>query len=242
MKARFSNRRLEQRIWDATERHIKDKYWSKIEPDDVVFDIGADFGAYAIPAALNGATVYAFEPRIDGARELAENAYLNGLLINDKIHIVQAAVMEGEGKVKIGPPDSRFHLGDQERATTKALWHLPESRTMREANWVRCTSIDDFVKEEGIKKVDWIKMDIEGAEMDALRGGLETIRKFKPNLIIECHENYNPIIEFQVDTFVSWLEHSYTGKKETDFVSDLFGLLGMRSFHYVFSVDPLFFS
>lgn len=233
MKARFSNRRLEQRIWDATERHIKDKYWSKIKPGDIVFDIGADFGAYAIPAALNGATVYAFEPRIDGARELAENAYLNDLRINDKLHIVQAAVTDNNGKIIIGPPDSRFHLGDKERATTIG---------MRTGITVESITIDKFVRENGIIRVEWIKMDIEGAEMEALMGGTETIRKFKPNLIIECHENYNPIIEFQVDTFVHWLEHSYIGKKETDFVSDLFGLLGMRSFHYVFSVDPLFFS
>jgi FkbM family methyltransferase len=194
-----------------------------------VFDIGADFGAYTIPAALNGATVYAFEPRQEGARELWENVYLNE--VSDRVHIVKAAVYLGEGKIKIGDPDSKFQLGDQERATTVST----SSKFHGEP--VPCVSIDSFVKKSGINRLDWIKIDIEGAELDALMGGWESIRKFKPNLIIECHENYDPFIEFHVNHFVNFLDPTYVGRKETDVISDFLGLFGMRSFHYVFSVS-----
>jgi len=48
-------------------------------------------------------------------------------------------------------------------------------------------SIDFIVKKNGLKKVDLIKMDIEGEEYNALKGAIKTIRKFKPKIIIEIH-------------------------------------------------------
>ena len=51
---------------------------------------------------------------------------------------------------------------------------------------VRCAlvSIDEVVREEGLARVDCIKLDVEGAELDALRGAEETIRRFRPRLVI----------------------------------------------------------
>ena len=51
---------------------------------------------------------------------------------------------------------------------------------------VRCelVSIDDVVREEGLGRVDCIKLDVEGAELSALRGAAETIRRFRPRLVI----------------------------------------------------------
>ena len=51
---------------------------------------------------------------------------------------------------------------------------------------VRCdlVSIDDVVREEGLERVDCIKLDVEGAELDALRGAGDTIRRFRPRLVI----------------------------------------------------------
>lgn len=51
---------------------------------------------------------------------------------------------------------------------------------------VRCelVTIDEVVREEGLERVDCIKLDVEGAELDALRGAEETIRRFRPKLVI----------------------------------------------------------
>jgi hypothetical protein len=51
------------------------------------------------------------------------------------------------------------------------------------------TTIDSFVNEKKLSKVDFIKMDIEGAEMSALEGGIETIRKFRPKLAIAIYHS-----------------------------------------------------
>ena len=50
-------------------------------------------------------------------------------------------------------------------------------------------SLDDFVSKRGIEKVDFIKMDIEGAEQAALKGSLNTIKKFKPILAVAIYHN-----------------------------------------------------
>jgi len=49
---------------------------------------------------------------------------------------------------------------------------------------VKALKIDTIVEELGLEKVDFIKMDIEGAEIDALLGAEQTIKRFKPKLAI----------------------------------------------------------
>jgi FkbM family methyltransferase len=46
------------------------------------------------------------------------------------------------------------------------------------------TTIDDLVRERGLERVDFVKLDIEGAELDALAGAAETLRRFRPRLAI----------------------------------------------------------
>ena len=50
-------------------------------------------------------------------------------------------------------------------------------------------SIDEMVKQRDIKKIDFIKMDIEGAELSALKGAAETIKTFRPKLAIALYHN-----------------------------------------------------
>lgn len=52
---------------------------------------------------------------------------------------------------------------------------------------VRVIPLDEFVKKENIKRVDFIKMDIEGAEFDTLKGAVKTLKRDKPDLIITIY-------------------------------------------------------
>jgi hypothetical protein len=54
---------------------------------------------------------------------------------------------------------------------------------------VETTTIDETLTRLGLPKVDSIKMDIEGAELDALRGGEASIRKHRPRLTISLYHN-----------------------------------------------------
>ena len=75
------------------------------------------------------------------------------------------------------------------------------------------TSIDTFKKENNVKKVDLIKMDIEGAELPALKGGIETIRKDRPQLVISIYHSLDDLIEIplylheNLDNYIFKLGH-----------------------------------
>ncbi len=58
-------------------------------------------------------------------------------------------------------------------------------------NNIYTITIDDFVDQEQLAKIDLIKMDIEGAEQNALRGAEQTLRRFKPELAISIYHNMN---------------------------------------------------
>lgn len=53
---------------------------------------------------------------------------------------------------------------------------------------VRARPLDKVVEELGAKHIDWIKVDVEGAEYEALLGLKETLKRFKPKVIAEVKE------------------------------------------------------
>lgn len=87
-------------------------------------------------------------------------------------------------------PCYRLHTaGLAERRGQAAFASLRDSSHICAADGggtVRCelVSIDDVVREEGLERVDCIKLDVEGAELGALRGAEATIRRFRPRLVI----------------------------------------------------------
>lgn len=60
---------------------------------------------------------------------------------------------------------------------------------------VKVTSIDEFVLENGLESVDLIKLDIEGFELDALKGAYESIRRFRPQLQICLYHKPEDLME-----------------------------------------------
>jgi FkbM family methyltransferase len=114
--------------------------------------------------------VYAFEPDPDNFRILKENLRLN------KLENAVIPIELGVGKEK-----GSFYL------TKAGAGSAVVERKSKDAVKVKVTTIDEFVEENKIKKVDFIKMDIEGAEFDALKGAVKTIKRDKPDLLIAIY-------------------------------------------------------
>ena len=68
-------------------------------------------------------------------------------------------------------------------------------------------SIDDFIKEKNLTKIDFIKMDIEGAEIAALLGAKETLMKFKPKLAISIYHKFEHY--YKIPYFINSLNLNY---------------------------------
>ena len=63
---------------------------------------------------------------------------------------------------------------------------------------IQTTSIDEFKNKENIDKIDFIKMDIEGAELPALKGGEKTILKDRPQMAISIYHSYNDLLDIPI--------------------------------------------
>lgn len=154
-----------------------------VEKGDTVLDIGAmvgDTSLYFANKTTSSGKVYSFEFTPSNIEIFKLNAKLNPNLC-DVMEIIERPVSDisdvkiyftdkGEGsEIKFEPFDNFEHTN-------------------------LTISIDDFVKERNISKVDFIKMDIEGAEPLALNGALETIKKFKPKLAIAIYHSWDDFV------------------------------------------------
>jgi FkbM family methyltransferase len=148
-------------------------YYPYIKAGDVVFDIGAAFGSYTLPALALGAKVYAFSPEHEYPL-IRKNIELNGF----------------------GNSCSTFNIGLYDKLgyfKTDTTEFTTENRTKEnEGNWtgwwILVTTLDKFVHDAFFdKRIDFLKIDAEGAELLVLKGGIETIKKYKPKMLLELH-------------------------------------------------------
>lgn len=140
---------------------------------DVVVDIGANIGTYAMRAARAvgpGGKVLAFEPLPVNARKLRRAIAMNRA---SNVDLIEAAAGDSDGSVSL------FDGGRESSASICA----------NEGNRfdVRVVKLDTVVRDSGLGRVDWIKMDIEGAEPRALEGMPETMGRFRPRFLFENH-------------------------------------------------------
>jgi FkbM family methyltransferase len=147
--------------------------WVNPQSGDVFLDVGAYIGPFAILAAkAAGATgkVFALEPDPKNRRQLEKNLALNGIT---NCTVVPLAAWSRGGRIgwrNADQPDWHRASEDTVTGTTEAI------------------SIDDLVAHYSLDRVDWIKMDIEGGEVEALKGAQMTLERFHPILFIEIHE------------------------------------------------------
>jgi FkbM family methyltransferase len=145
-----------------------------VKKGDVVIDAGAYIGDFSAYAAAKGAVCYAFEPTETTFQLLRKTAELNG----GKIIPVQKGLGNIEGDVELF-----IDNGNAGGNTINAKWS-GDGKRKKNISTIKITTLDTFVREQGLTKVDFIKADIEGAERDMLAGARNTLKTFAPNLAI----------------------------------------------------------
>lgn len=156
-----------------SEEIVRHFHWN-IEPDQVVIDVGACFGSYTITALLQGAHVYAFEPHPLLYTELCHNVFINKL--GERFKSTNKAIWSQSGKILDLP---QFDL-----AMVKTGAH-PGQPILK----VMTLSLDDSLAD--LARLDWIKIDVEGAEIEVLKGARQLIEKFNPRILVEWHSDRN---------------------------------------------------
>lgn len=155
-------------------------HYYKIKKGDVILDAGANCGHLSVYfSKLIGADgiVYAFEPDRYNIERINSNIDLNKEL--DKNIVLEESLLWNENKL--------VDFYEAGTVGSSAVW-IPDSDYCVKKVAVR---IDDWVSKNGIKKLDFIKMDIEGAEIEALDGCIDTIQNLKPNFAIASYHIVN---------------------------------------------------
>lgn len=162
------------------EEVVRNQFWyPHIKEGDVVFDIGASFGSYTLSALKLGARVYAFSPEHEFKKIRASVEENRGF--RQRCSIYNFGFHNDTGLFKTDGP-AFFKVGEMTEAQIRRVndnnlcgWYIPVKR------------LDDFVPTLNLEKIDFIKIDTEGAEYNILEGGIQTLKKYKPKLLIEFH-------------------------------------------------------
>lgn len=165
----------------VSEQYAHDAYqrMHTLRKGDVVLDLGAHIGAYSVKAALavgSEGKVIAIEPDEENSRLLRANIKINALR---NVVVLQKGVWRTKGKLKLRMSITR---GSHTFCTDSSdFWGTGEFEE------VEVDTLDNILRELQIRDVAFMKMDIEGAEVEALEGMDETLHMNGLNLAIAAY-------------------------------------------------------
>jgi FkbM family methyltransferase len=174
-------------IW---QKEIYNKFDVFVEADDTVVDIGAHIGVFSIYASKLSTTgrVFALEPFVNNYELLIKNKELNSL---DNLSVFNIGCSGKSGM-------QTLHIS-QDKNTGGHSMHL-KSQSM-ETIQIETIRLSEFCEKNNINKIDFLKMDCEGAEFEILESD-EAVLKIVNKIAMECH----PYNKFTGDTIVSILQ------------------------------------
>lgn len=159
-------------IWEPAATHFIS---SKIEAGVTALDVGADIGYYTLLFAKRvgpKGRVFAFEPIPKAKQYLDRNIEMNGF---HNVKTFDFALFDESGKMCLEAPFTKSKINPSRRKLC--------SNDIE----VKVKVFDEWAPKERIDAVDLIKLDVEGAELNVLRGMRSTLREQCPKILIEVH-------------------------------------------------------
>ena len=156
---------------------------SIVQPGFVVLDIGANIGSHTLPFAQMvrpAGRVYSFEPTDYAFRKQLRNLSLN-LELSRRVNAIQAMLVARRTQGKPETIPSSWPL-NRESATKLHPIHLGRFNTLEGAAVLR---LDDWAAQEQPPKVDFVKIDVDGFEIDVIEGAGETLSRYRPVMMME---------------------------------------------------------
>jgi FkbM family methyltransferase len=154
-----------------------------VAPGDYVIDGGSCWGETVLDFALragHSGRVFSFEFLPQNLHVLRRNLELNPAL-GTRIEVIEKALWNESGQ----------ELDYDANGPATRVRH--DART--QGNQTSTLSIDDLVADRGLPRLDFVKLDIEGAELRALHGAAQTMRRFKPKLAVCVYHNLRDFFE-----------------------------------------------
>jgi len=172
-----------------------------VKSGDTVLDIGANVGYISLVLAKcvgNSGKVFSFEPDSKNFASLKRNLALNA---DCNIEPIAKAVSDSHQPIRLYHAKFDFNAG--------AHSMLPSEKHSSDFVEIEATTIDEFVTSHGLKKIDVIKIDIEGAEMKAFNGMTETLRNSRPLIVCELCEEHQVRAGYTTQAVKKWMAETF---------------------------------
>jgi FkbM family methyltransferase len=166
-------------IWSGTyEREFTQALAGKVAPGDVCYDIGGYRGYMSGVMAVAGASkVLVFEPLPANQQALHRLCELNPQF---PIEVISIAVGNLDGSIRLKA------MADGSMAKLASSTFQPEARALAEIE-VTIRKIDSLIRHQRIPPPNVMKIDVEGAELDVLKGATDALRIWRPSVLVEAH-------------------------------------------------------
>jgi FkbM family methyltransferase len=149
-------------------------------PGNIVLDIGAHIGVFAVAAAkyvgYNG-KVFAFEPTPGTNKLLTKTIQFNKL---------EKVIFPRSEAIGMVTGKTNFFISDLEGYNSNTLISYIDDRVMHSVE-INVITVDGFVEEMKIDKINFLKIDAEGAELDVMKGAIKTFQHHRPITILAIH-------------------------------------------------------
>src|SRR5579862_191031 len=172
--------------------------WRNLKPGAVFLDIGAHHGVYSVVAAkklgANG-IVAAFEPSVREYRRLRMHLRMNrlGSVRAEPLALGSAACTQKFFEITNGD-------------NTRGGFRPPASEDRISEISVETVRLDDYVSQFPLARVDFVKLDVEGGELEVLRGASSALTKFRPILICEVLDATTQVWGYKAREIIQMLE------------------------------------
>lgn len=173
-----------------------------VKEKDYCVDVGANIGAISLSMAKKvgpKGKVFSFEPGDLQIRRFKNNLNLNSDLYKNIIILNNIGLADKETKLslyqdKTNKGNAGFINSDIENSTK-----------------IKCSTLDIYLEKNRIKKLDFIKIDVEGIELEVMKGSLKTIRKYRPLIYYETRLEFKKIrnrkILLEIDRILTTLNY-----------------------------------
>ena len=200
----YDRRNFSSWFTHVDEHAQRERFWSRIAKGDVVMDVGAASGSYTLPALARGAAhVYAVAPEQKGVEDWSSDILLLSLDINGwrgRCSVLPFGLWSDTGWLVVFEHERmpEFHAPNEDPPPDRAM---------------AVTTLDAVDRETlKLERLDWMKIDVEGGEVEVLCGARKTLARLRPRLVVEAHLFKDPHMEAKVAEVVEPLGYKATDR------------------------------
>ncbi|MDA7832108.1 FkbM family methyltransferase [Candidatus Pelagibacter sp.] len=192
-------------LFGTSEKKIQNlKQIFKSDTKLTIIDIGANIGSISLPLAkiFNKSKIFAIEPTNYAFKKLTKNLNLNN---NLKKNIILNQLFLS----KIKKPSKVWSSWNFDDNKSKHKHHLGTLHSIKKKSYI---SLTKFINLKKIKRVDFIKLDVDGHELDVLKSGEKFFQKNKPVIFIEIAPYLYPEFNYncsELITYIKELKYSF---------------------------------